>query len=83
MEYRRGNMQQGILFYNAETNRYGIKDRIGNIINSGMSCGDCLTIIDPFTLTQTETRIEISGDNEYYLVGTSYKGDLSNIAVII
>ncbi len=66
----------GILSYNNENDRYGIK--MGNEwINTGFHCGDCLRVfINGYWV---DTCMESSVDREWYLVGTECEGNLENI----
>ena len=65
----------GRLGYNTQNNRYGL-------LNSdlweheGFHCGECLDIWDEENEQWIPTRMEMSFDNEWYLVGTAYRGGL-------
>ncbi|MCR5691102.1 MAG: ParB/RepB/Spo0J family partition protein [Eubacterium sp.] len=70
----------GILSYNAENDRYGIK--MGNEwINTGFHCGDRLRAF--INGCWVDTRMEYSLEKEWYLVGTEFIGNLENIIVRI
>lgn len=65
----------GRLGYNTQNNRYGL-------LNSdlwehdGFHCGECLDIWDEENEKWVSTRMEMNFDNEWYLVGTPYRGDM-------
>ena len=65
----------GRLGYNSQNGRYGL-------LNSdlweheGFHCGEILDIWDEDDEKWIPTRMEMSIDREWYLVGTPYRGDL-------
>lgn len=71
---------EGRLGYNDENARYGLL--VSDLWeNTGFHCGECLEVLvdDEWV----ETRMEMSIDKEWYLVGTPYCGDLEYVRVRI
>lgn len=76
------NYLKCFLQYDEYIKRYTIVDTQNNIINSGLHCGDCLSV--KTGNRYKETRIEMSSDGDYYLVDTDLKGkDLERLQVRI
>lgn len=72
-------MINGRLMYNGSEGRYGIVVD-GDWHDEGLHCGAGLSVLLPDG-TWTDTRIELRGVDEWYLVGTPYSGQLDNIPV--
>ena len=71
-------MQEGILKYNEMNNRYGLwNTRTSEWIDSGFHCGECVDVYD--CGKWMHSRVEMDMQRKYYLVGTSYRGNLENI----
>ena len=71
-------MQEGILKYNEMNNRYGLwNTRTSEWIDSGFHCGECVDVYD--SGNWIHSRVEMDMQRKYYLVGTSYRGNLENI----
>lgn len=67
---------QGRLGYNSKNNRYGLL--VSDLWeNDGFHCGDTLEVL--VNDEWISTRIEMSLNCEWYLVGTPYKKDLEYI----
>jgi hypothetical protein len=85
MRYHRGffnaprkeqNMKQGRLGYNSANDRYGLL--ISDLWeHDGFHCGEGLEVMVDGAWVQT--RMEMTSDRQWYLVGTPYKGDLEYI----
>lgn len=71
-------MAVGRLEYNYKNNRYGllISDLWENI---GFHCGECLEVL--VNGKWVSTRMEMSADRKWYLVGTPYYGNLEYVQV--
>lgn len=74
-------MKKGYLFYNKDCDRYGIKEAgTGEIITSGLHCGDTSKIYDPAKEDYISDRIEYDGEKkQWYLVVTRKAGNLENL----
>ena len=69
-------MITGRLGYNSDNDRYGLL--VSDLWeHEGFHCGEGLeVVVDGKWIA---TRMEMSADREWYLVGTDYKGDLEYI----
>lgn len=69
-------MKEGRLGYNVDNNRYGLL--ISDLWeHDGFHCGETLQVkVDD---EWVDTRMEMSIDREWYLVGTPYRGDLEYV----
>ena len=69
-------MRQGRLGYNSSNERYGLLSA-DLWIDTGFHCGEYLEVLvdDKWV----ETRMEMDADQNWYLVGTPYRGDLEYI----
>lgn len=66
---------EGTLGYNLLTGRYGLL--VTDLFEKDFHCGDVLQIkVDDEWI---DTRMEMTADEKWYLVGTSYKDDLDYI----
>jgi len=66
----------GKLGYNSENDRYGLL--VGDLWeHTGFHCGEALEVMVDHEWVQT--YMEMSLDQDWYLVGTPYKGDLEFI----
>ncbi len=66
----------GRLGYNSQNNRYGLL--VGDLWeHEGFHCGETLEVMVNDEWVQT--RMEMSFERRWYLVGTPYKGDLEYI----
>lgn len=74
------NYTVGRLGYNKENDRYGIL-KGDSWRNNGLHCGEGLEVMVDGEWVLT--RMEMSLEREWYLVGTSYCGNLENIPVRI
>lgn len=69
-------MTEGRLGYNSSNGRYGLL--VSDIWeDTGFHCGECLDVM--LDGRWVNTRMEMSVDMEWYLVGTPYYGDLEYI----
>ena len=69
-------MKQGRLGYNSANDRYGLL--ISDLWeHTGFHCGEGLEVMVDGTWVQT--RMELTADKQWYLVGTPYKGDLEYV----
>lgn len=69
-------MMQGRLEYNLENDRYGLL--VTDLWeNEGFHCGDCLEVYVEDRWMQT--RMEMVANQQWYLVGTPYYGDLEYV----
>lgn len=69
-------MMQGRLGYNSENDRYGLL--VTDLWeNEGFHCGDCLEVYVEDRWMQT--RMEMGANQQWYLVGTPYYGDLEYV----
>lgn len=66
-------MTTGILGYNSSNDRYGLLVMdLWKI--EGFHCGECFDVWDSNTEQWIPTRIEMGYPDEWYLVGTPYRG---------
>lgn len=66
----------GRLGYNGENERYGLL--VSDLWeDTGFHCGECLEVMVDGEWVQT--RMEMSTDRKWYLVGTPYCGDLEYV----
>ena len=72
----RMKMREGRLGYNSSNGRYGILSS-DLWIDTGLHCGECLEVLvdDKWV----PTRMEMNIAREWYLVGTSYCGNLEYV----
>lgn len=69
-------MREGRLGFNSDNGRYGLL--ISDLWeDNGFHCGECLEVM--VDGKWVETRMEMTADQQWYLVGTQYKGDLEYI----
>jgi len=77
---RRYTMVIGRLGYNYKNNRYGLL--VSDLWkNMGFHCGERLEVL--VDEKWIKTRMEMSADRKWYLVGTPYYGDLEYVQVKI
>lgn len=70
----------GRLGFNEENGRYGLL--VSDLWeNDGFHCGESLQVL--IDGKWFDTRMEMAADQEWYLSGTSYKGDLDGVKVRI
>lgn len=69
-------MREGRLGYNNSNGRYGILSS-DLWLDTGLHCGECLQVLMDGKWMQT--RMEMDADQNWYLVGTPYHGDLEYI----
>ena len=70
-------MKQGRLGYNIENNRYGLL--ISDLWeHDGFHCGELLEVLVDDQWVPTRMEFDHSG-NEWYLVGTPYRGNLEYV----
>ena len=69
-------MRQGRLGYNISNERYGLLSA-DLWIDTGFHCGEYLEVL--VDGKWVETRMEMDADQNWYLVGTPYRGDLEYI----
>ena len=72
----RKGMQQGRLGYNSSNDRYGLLSS-DLWIDTGFHCGEGLEVLVDDKWVRT--RMEMNPAREWYLVGTSYCGDLEYV----
>jgi hypothetical protein len=73
-------MKTGRLGYNYENARYGLLDA-DTWVKDGFYCGEPLEVM--VDEQWVKTRMEMNMKQEWYLVGTPYKGDLEYICARI
>ena len=69
-------MREGRLGYNSSNGRYGILSS-DLWLDTGLHCGECLQVLMDGKWMQT--RMEMDAAQNWYLVGTPYRGDLEYI----
>lgn len=74
----------GRLSYRKDSGRYGFL--VGDLLDDGeyfgwdgIHCGDCMQVL--VNGEWLDTRMELNYPDEWYLVGTPYRGNLENVAV--
>ncbi len=69
-------MREGRLGFNSDNGRYGLL--ISDLWeDNGFHCGECLEVqVDG---KWVQTRMEMTADQQWYLVGTPYKGNLEYV----
>lgn len=73
-------MREGRLGYIVQTKRYGLL--MGDLyVNQGFHCGQRMEVLEDGEWK--ETCLEMTPHQEWYLLNTSYKGDLENLIVRI
>ena len=69
-------MREGRLGYNSSNGRYGILSS-DLWLDTGLHCGECLQVLMDGKWMQT--RMEMDAAQNWYLVGTPYRGNLEYI----
>ncbi len=69
-------MKVGYLYFNEDTDRFGIINDLDLWENEGLHCGEGLEIL--INDMWIHDRIEMTRDGEYYLVNSKLKGNELN-----
>ncbi|WP_294361014.1 DUF5348 domain-containing protein [uncultured Clostridium sp.] len=73
-------MRMGYLYFNEDTDRFGIINSSDLWENEGLHCGEVLEVL--INDEWIQDRIEMTWDEEYYLVNSKLKGNELNFVKV-